>query len=86
MVTPPKGVKYNPNTGRLTFTGTENSAALMSPIAFSRNMPRGTRRQAQHASVPVGYTISTLNGSQFTYNGLPVFDNSPSTPLSVRTV
>lgn len=35
--------------------------------------------------VPSGYTRSTQSGVQFTYNGAPVFDNSPSLPLSVRT-
>jgi len=35
--------------------------------------------------VPAGYSRSTVLGIQFTYFGAPVFDNSPSTPLSVRT-
>lgn len=39
----------------------------------------------QGGGVPAGYTRSTIDGVRFTYNGAPVFDNYPSTPLSVRT-
>lgn len=39
----------------------------------------------QVGELPAGFTVSTNNGVIFTYSGAPVFDNSPSTPFSVRT-
>lgn len=64
MPTSPKNVTYNPNTGKLSFSGSPNNN-IFNPLNSSRTMKRGPVGKNRHIQPPAGYAfIRGIPGTQ----------------------